>query len=721
MKNKKLLLLNIAILSALYNSAWAAQCDPENQICETINVEEGKNAQINKDVMVSKGNAVQFNPSNTSYKAQAITNNITATEQGANAIYIAKGASFGSNINLNGAQVTSENGTAITIDGDFEKKGTGVYIRDGAVVRGNTAAIDFRNSASAFRSDVNGEIHGDILGNGHADNKINFAYQGGTANALFDGYQITGIKTIENHGVLTVQGKDRTVNWDSNYLNKDNTTLIFRLDDDTNTDETILHISGDVTFKKGSQTKLDFKGNDIENIINKDIVLLESDSKITDEGGVTVTDANAISPDASPLLEKTDSWLETTPPVISGGVTGNKLVARYGVNYQGGDKFIASAAEGGASQNALATANFVVPTVLNEFNNTRSQASNQALSLLVAAGSEANSIAALSNDMTPTADGSEIQAGLMMVQEMRGNVNQRFLRYDNQLPIEERDAGWNSWVNTLYGYGSQSQQGQVNGYNINRFGIQLGADQEINNDALIGFSLAYSYAQADADKRSHTKDISHVEFMPYAGWYSDGLFINGNANIGYFKVDSERKIGADTGWSGNTKAKGDYSGVQTGYQLNAGMNFDLDIVHIKPMLSYQYQWINIDSWEETGSALSMKTYSQRYAVNQLGGSVSLWNSYQLDYGKLTPTVNLGYYKALGNENKINQRHSLTYFNTGKETFDIVGNTVGGDVFNSEVGANLDMNSRLNVGAKLGYHRYDQFNEAVVGVTLSQRF
>ncbi|WP_323159449.1 autotransporter outer membrane beta-barrel domain-containing protein, partial [Pseudomonas marginalis] len=87
---------------------------------------------------------------------------------------------------------------------------------------------------------------------------------------------------------------------------------------------------------------------------------------------------------------------------------------------------------------------------------------------------------------------------------------------------------------------------------INRFGIQLGADQEINNDALIGFSLAYSYAQADADKRSHTKDISHVEFMPYAGWYSDGLFINGNANIGYFKVDSERKIGADTGWSGNT-------------------------------------------------------------------------------------------------------------------------------------------------------------------------
>src|SRR5699024_3923759 len=119
------------------------------------------------------------------------------------------------------------------------KRGTGVYIRDGAIIRGKAAAIDFSTLKTGFRSDVNGEIHGDILGNNHADTKINFAYQGGGQNALFDGYKITGVPLIENHGNLIIQGKDKTILWESNFMNKENSQLIFRLDDNTNTDETI--------------------------------------------------------------------------------------------------------------------------------------------------------------------------------------------------------------------------------------------------------------------------------------------------------------------------------------------------------------------------------------------------------------------------------------------------------------------------------------------------
>ncbi|MEQ4923425.1 autotransporter outer membrane beta-barrel domain-containing protein [Proteus hauseri] len=721
MKNKKLLLLSAAILSAIYGSAWAADCDPTLNFCETVNINDGSNAQINKDVTVSQGDGVVFNASPTEYKAQAMTKNITVTGDGANAIKINQGASFSSNINLNGSNVTSENGTAILVEGNFPKRGTGIYIRDGAIIRGKTAAIDFRTLKTGFRSDVNGEIYGDILGNNHVDTKINFAYQGGGQSALFDGYQITGVPLIENHGNLTIQGKDKTIHWEGNFMNKENSQLIFRLDDNTNTDDAILHVDGDVTFKKGSQAKLDFKGSSVENIINKDIVLISSNSAIKDEAGITVTDANAVAPDVSPLLEKTDSWLETTPPNISGGVSGNQLVARYGISYEGGDKFISAAERGGAGENALAATNFIIPTVLNEFNNTRSQVSDEALSLLVAAGNDDNNIAALSNDITPIADGSDIQSGLIMVEDMRNNINHRYLRYDNQLPIEEREAGWNSWANLLYGYGTQSQQGEINGYNTYRTGIQIGADYEIDQSALIGVSLAYNYAKADAKQRSASKEISHFEFMPYTGWYSDTLFLNGNLNIGYYTVDSERDIGANTGWQGNTKAKGSYSGVQLGYQINAGTYLDFEFIHIKPMLTYQYQWLNIDSWEETGSALSMRTYGQRYAVNQLGSSVSFWNSYKTSYGKLTPTLNIAYYKALGGKNNINQRHSLTYFNTAGSTFDIIGNSVGGDVINAELGANIDITNSLNLGTTMGYQRYDKFNEGRIGFTVSQRF
>lgn len=108
MKNKNLLFLSAAVLSAIYGSAVAADCDSTLNICETVNINNGDTAQINKDVNVSQGDGVVFNGSSTEYKAQAITKNITVTGNGANAIKINQGATFSSNINLNGANVTSE-------------------------------------------------------------------------------------------------------------------------------------------------------------------------------------------------------------------------------------------------------------------------------------------------------------------------------------------------------------------------------------------------------------------------------------------------------------------------------------------------------------------------------------------------------------------------------------------------------------------------------------
>lgn len=52
-------------------------------------------------------------------KLKQLQKNITVTGDGASAIKINQGASFSSNINLNGANVTSENGTAILVEGDF--------------------------------------------------------------------------------------------------------------------------------------------------------------------------------------------------------------------------------------------------------------------------------------------------------------------------------------------------------------------------------------------------------------------------------------------------------------------------------------------------------------------------------------------------------------------------------------------------------------------------
>ncbi|WP_370554791.1 autotransporter outer membrane beta-barrel domain-containing protein [Edwardsiella tarda] len=464
-----------------------------------------------------------------------------------------------------------------------------------------------------------------------------------------------------------------------------------------------------------------YNGSNISSIINKDIVLIEATQGITNADKVTVAGMDGTQLDISPLLTATDSWIESTPPKINGGVNGNKLIVNYGVSYGGASNFSALAEQGGASANALLATKFIVPNVLDDFNQSRSTASDQALALLVSAGNNASSIANLANQMTPNSDGSELRAANQLVGDMRNHIGQRQLGYLGQLPAQERDSGWNLWVNTLYGHGSQSGNDYANGFTMNRYGISLGADQEIDDSAMLGFALGYSHNQADSRGVDQSKRIDTVELMPYLGWRSGMLFADGNLNIGYLRVKSERRIDGGNGWQGETQANGDYTGMQAGYQLNAGLNLEVAGFNLRPMLTYQYQWVNLNSWRESGSVLALSNSSQKYSLNHLGGGMSAWTQLATGWGTLTPSLQASYLHDLDGDRRIRQRHALVSINNGGSTFETIGARVGGNQVRVDANARLDINESLNLGFGVGYNRDDRYGEGVIGLTLGNRF
>lgn len=423
------LFLYTAIVSALYNTAWAAEvCDPNNATCDTIIV-GGKGTTIANDVLVNTPNAP--------------------------AILVEKGTTVTSNIYINGANIVSEQGPAIQVDGQFSS-GRIISVKGSSTIQGNGIAMDFRQATGAMRADITdgSTIIGDILGNGDTGkgNKINFALN--NSSATFDGKNITGFNTIENWGTLTIMGQDQTINFGGTFVNQKGSNLVFLLNDKTNLNDAILRVDKLSLHKDGSTVSMGYNGSNISSIINKDIVLIEATQGITNADKVTIAGMDGTQLDISPLLTATDSWIESSPPQINGGVSDNKLIVNYGVSYGGASTFAALAEQGGASANALRATAFIVPNVLNEFNGTHSAASDQALALLVSAGNNASSIANLANQMTPNSDGSELRAANQLVGDMRNHIAQRQLGCLGQLPAQERDSGWNLWVNTLYGHGS---------------------------------------------------------------------------------------------------------------------------------------------------------------------------------------------------------------------------------------------------------------------------
>ncbi|QPR28166.1 autotransporter outer membrane beta-barrel domain-containing protein [Edwardsiella hoshinae] len=693
------LFLYTAIVSALYNTAWAAEvCDPTNDICTSLEV-TNSNKNIGKNIIISQADAA--------------------------AIHVKDGTSLTGSININGKKIINNQGTAIKIDGGFSNGY--LVLKNNATVRGNGIAMDFSQADSAIRLDVeNSYIYGDIIGQGKTNNssKINFALNG--SSAYFDGYRILDFKEIFNDGTLTIVGKDRTIIFNTLVTNKTNSTLIFKIGDDVNLDNSILKADS-ISFKGNNTIKLHYVGTNISNIIDRDIVLIESGTALSKDDIKNINyhlhedPNNTKFSDYSPLLTQTNSWVEETPALDGSATGGHKVIVNYGIGYGGASNFSALAEQGGASANALLATKFIVPKVLNDFNQSRSAASDQALALLISAGNNASAIANLANQMTPNSDGSELRAANQLVGDMRNHIAQRQLGYLGQLPAQERDSGWNLWVNTLYGHGSQSGNDYANGFNMNRYGISLGADQEIDDSAMLGFALGYSHNQADSRGVDQSKRIDTVELMPYLGWRSGMLFAEGNLNIGYLRVKSERKIDGGNGWQGESQANGDYTGMQAGYQLNAGLNLELAGLHLRPMLTYQYQWVNLNSWHESGSVLALSSSSQKYSLNHLGGGVSAWTQLATGWGTLTPSLQASYLHDLDGERRIRQRHALVSINNAGSTFETIGARVGGNQVRVDANARLDISDSLNLGIGVGYNRDDRYGEGVIGLTLGNRF
>ncbi|XOO23753.1 hypothetical protein ACM3C4_05925 [Edwardsiella ictaluri] len=278
------LFLYTAIVSALYNTAWAADCDPASDICNTMIIGES-GATINKNIVVSAPDTP--------------------------AMLVEKGTTVTSNVYINGVNIISDQGTAIQVDGSFTP-GRIFSVKGGATVQGgNGIAMDFRQASGPMRADIveGSTIIGDILGNGNTEkgNKINFALNNSTA--IFNGNNISGFNTVENWGTLTIIGQDSTIHFGGTFVNQKDSNLVFQLNDRTNLDEAILRVDKLSLHKEGSTVSMGYNGSHISNIINKDIVLIEATEGITNADKVTITGTDGAKLDISPLLTQTNSWI----------------------------------------------------------------------------------------------------------------------------------------------------------------------------------------------------------------------------------------------------------------------------------------------------------------------------------------------------------------------------------------------------------------------------
>jgi outer membrane autotransporter protein len=147
-----------------------------------------------------------------------------------------------------------------------------------------------------------------------------------------------------------------------------------------------------------------------------------------------------------------------------------------------------------------------------------------------------------------------------------------------------------------------SHDSNAQGYDITAGGFTLGADYRLRPDLAIGINGSYAHSWADLTNQGQvTADGGKVGL--YAMWFPADLYIGAAFSAGWTNYDTRRAA-----------LLGEANGSTDGYDLNvfvtAGYDWKMGSLNFGPVASFQYTYINLDSFTETGSLAPLHLPSQ---------------------------------------------------------------------------------------------------------------
>lgn len=606
---------------------------------------------------------------------------------------------------------------AIQFDGtNIARNSDGFVISNGSTVKGKTYAIYIPNlneDKYDFRIAINnGNIDGNIFVK--PTPKQRQIYIGASNSGTIRSSNIQGISNVISYGNLTIASGTTGSNWNqASLVTQENSNLNFLLEEASliSNSTALLNLTN-ATINNSTALALtlgtDVTASDIE---NQSIVLINAVNSLTNNVtdisvyDNTGSDITSTLQQAGTQVHNDGEWLVTQQQKgrISLTTNNNQLLFYYDPSNT------ISLVTDTSKDNFLANTEYYQDFVSYILDSSLG-AENERQAILMA---NPSNIAAseISRQLLPDLSGADINAAWIWGEQMRNNIENRLLAYQHQLPLYEREEGWNLWVNSSL---AQGKNNNLFGYKLKRYGVQIGMDRQVETEGLLGFSVGVNRSDINSQFSDINKKMTQLLFMPYFEWNGKFYFASANLLGGAYSVDSKRTIA-------NTTAEGDYTGFQFGYQLSGGINTSFKGIQFRPFLSMKEQWVQNEAWTETSSPFALSTERQKYKARHIGTGISIWKTFNLERGKFVPSLDIQYYKQMGDrhfrpEYKLVDDNSL---NVPVGQFNLSGIT--GNQFITKFNASFNVSENFNLSGALSYNKLGDYKEAVIGFSLSNTF
>ncbi len=192
---------------------------------------------------------------------------------------------------------------------------------------------------------------------------------------------------------------------------------------------------------------------------------------------------------------------------------------------------------------------------------------------------------------------------------------------------------WGFWFRGYGVFGERESQIESPGYQYRVYGTGFGLDYKFSDELLLGVTGGYSYGNVDYSSSRDKSDITGTPIGIYGSWFTKDGYIDSIVSFASMEYETERYVDLTS-----EKLEGEFDGYEVDTYLEAGRNwfYGKDFL-IQPMASFQFSYLSLDNYTETGgvSALGFDEQSHKSYKGSLGMKIKTHLGKYTEYESLT--------------------------------------------------------------------------------------
>ena len=198
------------------------------------------------------------------------------------------------------------------------------------------------------------------------------------------------------------------------------------------------------------------------------------------------------------------------------------------------------------------------------------------------------------------------------------------------------DQRWGIWGKGYGVFGDRETEGGAPGYQYTVYGTGFGLDYQCTDRLLVGVTTGYVDGSVDYSSSRDKSNVSSIPIGLYGSYDTNNWYFDCILNYARLEYTTERHVDLTA-----EKLSAEFDGDEIGGYFEGGFNwhYNEDCL-IRPLASFQFAHLNLESYTESGGASSLGYNDQSYESHKGSLGVKLTKQLRKNTEALSSTVEL---------------------------------------------------------------------------------